>query len=194
MQAVAAFTLIELLFAMGVAATVAAVAVPQLVASVDDIRTAAAARLIASTLQQTRMEAVMRGRATAVRFTRTAGGYEFAVFGDGNRNGVRTPDITAGHDPQLRAPRRLNEMFPGVDFGAAPGLPAVEASALPPGDDPIRLGSSDMVTFTPLGTATAGSLYVRGKHDVQYVVRIFGETGRTRLLKFTRWSRTWKPL
>ena len=51
-----------------------------------------------------------------------------------------------------------------------------------------------MVTFTPLGTATAGSLYVRGKHNVQSVVRIFGETGRTRLLKFTRGSRTWKPL
>jgi type II secretory pathway pseudopilin PulG len=191
---VAAFTLVELLFAMGVAATLAAVAVPQLLASVDDMRAAAAARLVASTLQQTRMEAVMRGRATAVRFTRTAGGYEFAAYSDGNRNGIRTTDIAAGRDPQLRAPRRLSETFPGIDFGAAPGVPAVDESGSPPGDDPIRLGSSDMVTFTPLGTATAGSLYVLGKHDVQYVVRIFGETGRTRLLKFNRWSRTWKPL
>ena len=190
----AAFTLVELLFAMGVAATLAAVAVPQLVASVDDLRAAAAARFVASTLQQTRMAAVMRGRAAAVRFSRTAAGYEFAVYLDGNRNGVRASDIAAGQDPQILPPRRLPNAFPGVDFGTVPALPAVDASGLPPGDDPIRLGSGDSVTFTPMGTATAGSLYVRGRHDAQYVVRIFGETGKTRLLKFNRWSRTWNPL
>jgi hypothetical protein len=51
-----------------------------------------------------------------------------------------------------------------------------------------------MVTFTPLGTATTGSLYVRGRHEAQYVVRVFGETGKTRLLKFNRRSGTWNPL
>jgi type II secretory pathway pseudopilin PulG len=190
---VAAFTLVELLFAMGVAATLAAVSIPQLTASLDDVRAGAAARLVAATLQQTRMEAVRRGRAIAVRFRQTGAGYEFAVYADGNRNGVRAEDITAGRDPQIRAPRRLPDAFPGVDFGAAPGLPAVDASGSPPGADPIRLGASDMVTFTPLGTATTGSLYVRGKHDVQYVVRVFGETGKTRVLKFNRWSGAWNP-
>jgi len=191
---VAGFTLVELLFTMGVAATLAVVSIPQLTASLDDIRAGAAARLVAATLQQTRMEAVRRGRATAVRFQPTATGYEFAVYADGNRNGVRAGDIAAGRDPEVHAPRRLPEVFPGVDFGAVPGLPAVDASGSPPGSDPIRLGSGDMVTFTPLGTATTGSLYIRGKHDVQYVVRVFGETGKTRLLKFNRWSRTWSPL
>jgi type II secretory pathway pseudopilin PulG len=190
---VAAFTLVELLFAMGVAATLAAVSIPQLTASMDDLRASAAARLVAATLQQTRMEAVRRGRSMAVRFQQTGAGYQFAVYADGNRNGVRADDIAAGRDPQVRASRRLPDAFPGVDFGAAAGLPAVDASSSPPGTDPIRLGSSDMVTFTPLGTATTGSLYVRGRHDVQYVVRVFGETGKTRLLKFNRWSRTWNP-
>jgi type II secretory pathway pseudopilin PulG len=191
---VAAFTLVELLFAMAVAATLAAVSVAQIAASLDDLRAGAAARLVAATLQQTRMEAVRRGRATAVRVRQTGSGYEFAIYSDGNRNGVRAADITAGRDPLLVAPRRLSDAFPGVEFGAAPGLPSVDPSGVPPGSDPIRLGSADMVTFTPLGTATAGSLYVRGKHDVQYVVRVFGETGKTRLLKFNRWSRTWNPL
>jgi type II secretory pathway pseudopilin PulG len=191
---VAAFTLVELLFAIGVAVTLAAVSIPQLTAAMDDVRAGAAARLVAATLQQTRMEAVRRGRATAVRFRQTGAGYEFAVYADGNRNGVRAADIAAGRDPQLRAPRRLPDAFPGVDFGAAPGLPAVDASGSPAGTDPIRLGSADMVTFTPLGTATTGSLYIRGRHEVQYVVRVLGETGKTRLLKFNRWSRTWKPL
>jgi type II secretory pathway pseudopilin PulG len=191
---VAAFTLVELLFAMGVAATLAAVTIPQIAASMDEVRAAAAARLVAATLQQTRMEAVRRGRATAVRFRPAGDGYEFAVYVDGNRNGVRAADIAAGRDPQVRPPQRLPDAFPGVDFGAVAGLPAVDASGPPPGADPIRLGASDMVTFTPLGTATTGSLYVRGKHEAQYVVRVFGETGKTRLLKFNRRSGTWNPL
>jgi len=190
----AAFTLVELLFAMGVAATLAAVSIPQITAALDDVRAGAAARLVAATLQETRMDAVRRGRSTAVRFRQTGVGYEFAVYVDGNRNGVRADDIVAGRDPQVHAPRRLPDAFPGVDFGAVPGLPAVDASGSPPGADPIRLGAADMATFTPLGTATTGSLYVRGKHDVQYVVRVFGETGKTRLLKFNRWSGTWNPL
>jgi hypothetical protein len=136
----------------------------------------------------------MRGRILAVRFSRVDGSYEFAVYADGNRNGVRAADIGVGRDPQLRPPRRLAESFPGVEFGAIPGLPAVDPSGSPPGEDPIRLGSSDMVTFTPQGTATPGSLYVHGRHDAQYVVRVFGETGKTRLLKFNRWSRTWNPV
>jgi hypothetical protein len=85
------------------------------------------------------------------------------------------------------------DQFPGVDFGALPGLPGADASA-PPGSDPIRLGASDRVTFTPTGTATPGSLYVRGPGNAQYVVRILGETGRTRVLKFSAGSGTWHPL
>ena len=51
-----------------------------------------------------------------------------------------------------------------------------------------------MATFTATGTATAGSLYIRGRRDVQYVVRIFGETGKTRILKFNPRTRQWNPL
>jgi hypothetical protein len=50
-----------------------------------------------------------------------------------------------------------------------------------------------MVTFTPTGTATSGSLYIRGRRDAQYVVRVYGETGKTRVLKFVPRSGQWIP-
>jgi hypothetical protein len=50
------------------------------------------------------------------------------------------------------------------------------------------------LTFSPIGTATSGSLYVRGPRSAQYVIRIFGETGRTRTLKFDARTRQWGPL
>src|SRR5436190_838918 len=64
--AVAAFSLIEIMFVLGTAATVSAVAVPETLASLDDSRTAAATRYVATRLQRTRMEAVSRSSSVAV--------------------------------------------------------------------------------------------------------------------------------
>lgn len=189
----AAYSFIELVFVVGLAATLSAAAVPQMLSSLDDMRTGGAARYVSGRLQQTRMEAVARSRAAAMRFTRAGEAYSFTVYIDGNRDGVRARDIQAGTDSPIQAPERLPDRFSGVDFGALPGLPPVDSSSAPPGADPLRLGSSDMVSFSPLGTATTGSLYIRGRHNAQYVVRIFGETGKTRVLKFSPRSGEWKP-
>jgi type II secretory pathway pseudopilin PulG len=191
--AVTGFTLIELMYTRGVAATVAAAATPQLLASVDAFRAAGAARAVAAHLQQARVRAVGRGRDTALRVTRDALGYVITTVEDGNGNGVRTVDLQNGVDRPVGPPLRLGEQFTRVDFGALPGIPGADGSVAP-GSDPVRLGSADSVTFTPIGTATAGSLYVRGGGSAQYVVRIYGETGRTRILKYVASRRTWVPL
>ena len=190
----AAFSFIELLFVVGLAATISAGALPQLLTSVDDLRAAAAARYVSSRLQQVRMDAVARGRAVGIRFVRAGSGYSMTVYADGNRDGVRTRDIQEGTDWPLQPAERLSDRFAGVDFGTLPGLPPVDPSSAPPGSDPIRLGSSDIASFSPLGTSTTGSLYVHGRRDAQYVVRVFGETGKTRVLKFNPRSGEWKAL
>jgi type II secretory pathway pseudopilin PulG len=189
---VAAFSLIELVFVLGVAATLAAGAVPALLAGVDEVRTAGAARYVAGRLQQTRVRAVATSHDTALRVTRDTAGFVVVEYDDGNRNGILSADITSGADQQIGEAERVPDRFPGVEFGALPGVPGADGSA-PPGDDPIRLGSSDRVTFTPLGTATPGSLYLRGRRT-QFVVRIFGETGRTRIMKYHAATGSWLPL
>jgi type II secretory pathway pseudopilin PulG len=189
----AAFSFIEILFVMGTAAIVSAVAVPETLATLDDSRTAAAARYVSTRLQRTRMEAVTRNGSAALRFTQASDHYEFAAYVDGNRNGVLSRDIQAGIDRSIQPADRLTDHFPGVDFGAIPDLPPVDSTSTAPGSDPIRLGSSDMVTFTSVGTATSGSLYIRGRRDAQYVVRVYGETGKTRVLKFNAGSGQWMP-
>jgi hypothetical protein len=50
-----------------------------------------------------------------------------------------------------------------------------------------------MAVFTPHGTATPGTLYIRGRGTSQFAVRIFGETGKTRVFRFDAGSHTWKP-
>jgi type II secretory pathway pseudopilin PulG len=190
----AGYSLIELMFALGVMVTLAGIAIPQILAALDDYQAYGAVRYMSGRLHETRMMAVTRTANTAIRFVSTGHSYSYAVYLDGNRNGVRNVDISDGADPEIQKEERLSELFPGVDFGAVPGLPSVEPGGPPPGDDPVRFGSTSMAVFTALGTSTPGSLYIRGRRDAQYAVRLFGQTGKIRVLKFNPRTRMWRAL
>jgi hypothetical protein len=88
----------------------------------------------------------------------------------------------------------LPDQFAGVEFGAIPGLPAVDPGGTAPGSDPIRLGSGNIASFSAMGTSSSGTVYIRSRRDAQYAVRIFGETGKTRMLKFEPRTGRWRPL
>jgi len=188
------FCLIDMLAALGLIVTLSAVAIPHVLAGLDDFRTLGAVRYLSTRLQQTRMEAVARSANTAMRFESEGESYMFAVFVDGNRNGVLARDIERGIDGEIDRRERLPDHFPGIDLGALPGLPPVDPASPPPDADPVRFGPSNMVVFTPNGTSTPGSLYVRGRRQSQYAIRVFGDTGKTRVLKFETRKREWRPL
>jgi hypothetical protein len=105
------------------------------------------------------------------------------MYVDGNRNGVRTRDIERQVDRPIGPAERLGSRFPGVSIGVMPGI---EIDA-----DPVQIGATNVMTFTPLGTATSGTVYVRGRGAVQYAVRVLGATGRTRVLRYDPDTRTW---
>jgi hypothetical protein len=169
-------------------------AVPQMLASVDDTRTVGAARYLAGRFQHARMEAIGRSAVVSVRFSPDVGGYAFAVYVDGNGNGVLAADIQRGVDWLEARPERLSDSFQGVSIGVLPGVPPVDSGSAAPNGDPLKLGASNAVSFSPLGTSSSGSVYLLGRGRAQYVVRIFGETGKTRLLRYDAAVRQWKPL
>jgi hypothetical protein len=188
------FTLLELLFAATLVVLLMAMSVAGVARELEQYRTVGAVRYVATRLQRARMDAVAHGANAAMRFTAAGPGYAYAVYGDGNGDGVRSADIENGVDPQLLPRERLSDQFPGVDFGALPRLPAVDGSSTPRGSDPVRLGSARMASFTPLGTSSSGSLYILGPHETQFVIRLYGETGKTRILRFNLTTRQWEPL
>lgn len=188
------YSLLELMMVMALGVTMSAAALPEYLTALDDFRACGAARHISGRFQRARMEAVMRSATVAVQFTQTSSGYSYAVYLDKNRNGVLTRDIQRGVDLPIGAPERLPDQFSGVEFGAIPGLPPVAAGSTAPGSDPIRLGAGSFASFSAMGTSSSGTVYIRGRRDAQYAVRIFGETGKTRMLKFERGTGRWRPL
>ena len=57
--------------------------------------------------------------------------------------------------------------------------------------DPIQLGGTTLLTFTPEGTATSGSLYVRGRKGVQMPYECSVRTGRARVHRYDERQHAW---
>jgi hypothetical protein len=56
----------------------------------------------------------------------------------------------------------------------------------------VRFGVSDIVTFTPQGTASSGTLYVSDGRDTVFAVVLYGRTGRIRTWRFDRGAWRWR--
>ncbi len=180
----AAYTLLELLLCLGLTGVLGLVSTPGLLAARDAVRADGAADYLAALLHGARMEALKRRTYVAVRFEADPGGVSMAAYADGNGNGVRAADIASGTDPLLRPRERLEQRFASVRFGFETGVPDVDGNALAAGADPIRVGTSRMLSFSPTGTSSTGTVYLRGQGRRQLAVRVLGATGRIRTLWF----------
>jgi prepilin-type N-terminal cleavage/methylation domain-containing protein len=185
-------SLIEALAVVTLLAILAAAAAPLSLNTLDRSRTAGAASYVASRLMLARLDAVKRSTFVAIQFVSTPDGYWFRAYADGNGNGVLARDIARGVDPPLGADERLDRQFPGVTFGICAGVTSVV-----PGDpfdpaDPIQIGQSTLMSFSPSGSSTAGTLYVRGARANQFAVRVLGVTARARIFHFDFTDGKWR--
>jgi len=178
----AGYTLLEVLFTVMLLCTLAGISVPSILAAVDRTRGAGAARYLASRMALARARAVGRSTMVALRFESGPRGTSFSMVEDGNGDGVRTLDINQGIDRVIEAPVLLSDLFPGASIGLAPGTPTTGA---------VALGGTTILSFSPIGTATSGSIYVVGRDRTQWVVRVLGVTARARVLRYDRGTNGW---
>ena len=181
--------MLEVLLALATTMTAGALAFALTAGAIDEMRTAMAARYVAGRIGSARIDAVRRATAVALRFEAAEDDYMYAPYEDGNGNGVRTTEIRAGVDRPLGGFEKLGDKFPGVEFELMPGVPDADGET-GTGDEGVRIGSARLLTMSADGTATSGTLYIRGRR-AQYAVRVLGVTGRTRVLEYSAGNRTW---
>jgi hypothetical protein len=178
----AGYTIVELTAVTAVVMVLAAAGVPFLRAYAEEVHLLGAGRMFKADFLYARSLAVTAGVQTAIRFEQTADGTIYSVYRDGNWNGVLAADIRSGRDRRVLGPQRLDSRAAGVRVGINPGVPAPppESGVLDP-SDPIRFGSSNMLSFSPVGTATPGTFYLAGAY-AQAAVRVTGGNARVRLM------------
>lgn len=184
------FTLLELMLALALTSVTAVIGIAWTSSALDEIRAAMAARHLEGVIVQARIRALSRSTRVALRFEGLAGNARFTEYADGNGNGVRAADIAGGVDPLLAPAQSLGDLFSGVVLERLAGVPEIDGGPAASAADGVQVGSGRMLTLGPDGTATSGTLYVRGRRG-QYAVRVLGATGRTRVLRFDWGSRQW---
>jgi type II secretory pathway pseudopilin PulG len=181
-------SLVEVLAVLAVVACVLGIGAPAVAYSVDAKRTLDAAVFVAGQFRLARQRAVLSGQHVAVVFDDVQGTVGWRVCRDHDRDGVSRADIASGVDRCDGPARPLSDLFARVDVGYAPGVPGLDGE---PAAAPLRFGLSRMAVFTPLGTASSGSIVLRGTGLAQAAVRVAGVTGRTRVLRYDSGRRAW---
>lgn len=187
-------TLVETAVATGIVVVAVGIAVPLVTTGRHQQRVIDAARFMSGQFMLARAAAARRGAAVGIRFETDTEGVRFRTYVDTNGNGVRTSDITGGVDLPIDEQTGLGDHFGGVRFELSAAAPAIGAAApAGAGADPIRFGASDILTVTPLGTATSGTLYLRSREGHQAAVRILGATARARIHQYDFQTGRWRP-
>jgi len=175
-------TLLEVVLVLALMLAAASFLVPGLRAYSQEAQISGAAHVFKGRFLEAQGIALKKNVQTAIRFEDGPTGPVYSIYVDGNHNGVLSADIAAGRDRRVAAPVALNAGLAGVRVGINPGVPAIppDSGTLDP-SDPIRFGRSNMLSFSPLGTASPGTFYLAGEF-AQAAVRVSPGSSRVRVM------------
>jgi Tfp pilus assembly protein FimT len=191
----AGWTLVELAVTLAIFALFVTLSAPPLLRAASRNRMRLAASEVASSMKMARAYAVRHSARVGLRFdTGGDGKVTWALYRDGDGDGVLARDIRDGTDPRVREAgfRRIGTAARfGFPEGPAPRDPGNPSRRLDRLDDPIRFNRSDTASFDPVGTATPGTVYLTDGRDELVAVRVTNRTGRIRVLRYDYVTETW---
>ncbi len=193
----AGYQLIELLIAMAISSLMLVLGIPPLLSLAARLRVELAAAEVASAFHVARSYAIRHDANVGLKFFVGAGGaVTWALYRDADGDGVLTADILSGDDPQVLPLTQISHLGRQIHFGFPPGKaprdPGDPRRRLTGLDDPIRFNRSDIASFSPLGTATPGTIYVTDGMRHLAAARVFGRTGRIGCLVYDVAREHWR--
>jgi Tfp pilus assembly protein FimT len=179
------YSLGELLLIMAIISMMLMVFIPSATAMRERAAIGSAAGEIRGLFALARSQAIARGCTVGVKFLVIGGAWQYAFYIDGNGNGVRNAEIVNGVDRLIRPYERV---LRGTGAGWI-GLPNIsvpdptDSGSIKPGASPIRFGTSTICSFTPIGSASSGSIFLTGGSNTVSVLIVYGPTARIRSMR-----------
>lgn len=147
-------------------------------------------------MQNVRREAMATTAMRGMRFSRTAHGWQYAVYEDTDGDGVLNADILAGTELLIEGPFPLTDQLSIATIGVPE--PPVEhpdtGDPFAPDAKAINFNQSSICSFSQNGDSTPGTIYlVNGNKGEAAMVRASGEGGRIRTLFYGYRGDRWEP-
>ena len=186
------FSLMELLTVVSIIGLFVAVAVPSFL----NLRRRAALRAASAELRTqfhlARSRAISRNVNCGLKFLLMGGQWHFAVYQDGDHDGVRNDDIKSGKDWLVARPRVVFPSSRAVTIGLLNvAIKDPDGDLLSPKKSPVVFNKSAICSFSPLGESSSGTIYLTDRGLDLYAVRVYGASAKIRVLRYVRGTGKW---
>ncbi len=187
------FTCPELLTVVAIIGIMAAISTAVLMNGLMRTGLKSAAGRVRNILVMTRADAIALESNQAVKFTQRDGVWYYAIYSDGNGNGVLNAEINSGVDPIVEGPYAL---FNAGSIGQV-GFPAQGVAdpdtgvQIDPGALAVNFNRSTLCSFSAVGSGTPGSIYLTNGSDAM-MIRSSGDSGHIRVMTYNSLRRQWE--
>jgi prepilin-type N-terminal cleavage/methylation domain-containing protein len=183
----------ELLIALAILALLTTVTTSAMTTVLRRNSLRAATRHVRDILETSNFEGQSSGAYRGVKFFLVGDEWFYAVYEDGNGNGVLTEDINRGIDRRVLGPRRLLEPATLARIGFPPSGIVDPDDGLPLAPDvrSVQFGRSNICSFSDHGSCTAGTIYLTDGVSAGAMVRCSGAGGNIRVQYYGLTGSSW---
>jgi type II secretory pathway pseudopilin PulG len=185
--------LIDLIVALAIVGIIALCAIPAFAAYRRQSSVLAAACEMRSLLREIRSRAIAHDGNSGVKFVKAGTNWTYTLYDDGNGNGVSNADITKGIDKRYFGPAVVMPSFRTASISLLPKtIRDPDGAKLLPTDNALQFGNSTICSFSSQGGGTPGTIYISDGTSNLYCVRVFGATGKLRMLRYDSGKAKWE--
>lgn len=183
----------ELLTVVAIIGLIAACVTPAWMSLRRRAAVRSAAHELRSIFQSARSRAVTRSANAGVKFTSNGSQWQYAIYDDGDGDGIRNDDIRNGIDTVVQSARFLSQQPQLVSIGLLDyAIRDPDGDPLPPTASPVQFNRSTICSFSRLGQSTPGTIYLTDEAGELFAVRMFGGSAKVRLLRYVPSIRKWE--
>jgi len=186
-------TLIELLVVIVIIGILVLCAVPAFANYRRQSSVMAAANEMRGMLRSVRSRAIARGRNAGVKFVKSGNDWTYTLYDDGNGNCIANADITKKIDKRYFGPAVVMPSFRTASISLLPKtIKDPDGDKLLPTDNALQFGNSTICSFSDLGSGTAGTIYISDGVSNLFCVRVYGASGKVRILRYDAGKQKWE--
>lgn len=187
------FTLAEVLTVIAIVGLFVSISFPAFAQYRRNQGLRAAAKEIRTIFHLARSRAIARGANCGVKFSLSGTRWVYAIYDDGDGDGVRNDDIRSGRDDVFAAAREVLREEHFADIGITGSVKDPDGRGiLSSASSPIRFNASTLCSFSPDGSSTPGSIFLTDGNGGVSVVRVYGTTAKIRVLRYHPDRGTWE--
>lgn len=186
-------SLIELLIVVAVIGLMVGVGLPQLAAMKRRTSVRAASAELRSAFHFARSRAITRDRNCGLKFEQSGSEWRFALYDDGDGDGIRSDDIKKKIDKRITPLRRVFIESPQAQIGLLDRtIVDPDGDKLLPTASPVQFNRSTICSFSPAGSATPGTIYITDGAGELWAARVYGTTAKMRVLRYDAQRKRWE--